>query len=121
MHPKLREAVTLFNRRAYFDCHQTLEEVWHEASDDDKSFYEGLIRLATGLHLRFNRGGTQGTINLLTQGLMRLENYRPAHQEIDVARLYDDMDTYVTNLKTTKITQVGFLESWRMPRIRLVA
>lgn len=119
MHPKLRDAITLFNRRAYFDCHQILEDLWREASEDDKSFYEGLIRLATGLHLRFNRRGTQGAINLLTQGLMRLENYRPAHHGIDITRLYDDIDHHVNDLKAAKTPQVGLFERWRVPRIRL--
>lgn len=120
MHPKLREAVTFFNRRAYFDCHEVLEEIWHETPEDDKAFYEGLIRLATGLHLRFQRHAPQGAINLLTQGLMRLENYRPVHLGIDVARLYNEIDAYIADLKAAKTPQVGFLESWRMPRIRLV-
>lgn len=120
MHPTLRHAVTLFNRRAYFDCHQTLEDLWRDASADDKSFYEGLIRLATGLHLRFNRRGTQGAVNLLTQGLMRLEHYQPTHQGIDVARLYEDIDQHVNDLKAAKTPQVGLFERWRVPRIRVI-
>jgi len=119
MPPKLKDAITLFNRREYFNCHEVLEEMWHEAEGEDKAFYEGLIRLATGLHLRFRRRAPQGAINLLTQGLMRLENYRPAHLGIDVARLYDEIDTHVTDLKAAKSPQVGFFARWRVPRIRL--
>src|SRR5947209_6076540 len=115
MHLKLKNAIDLFNQHAYFDCHEVLEEIWREASEDDKAFYEGLIRLATGLHLRFNRRAPQGAINLLTQGLMRLEDYRPIHHGIDVARLYEEIDTHVTDLKATKKAKVGFLERWRVP------
>jgi predicted metal-dependent hydrolase len=120
MHLKLKDAVVLFNRRAYFDCHELLEEIWHEAAEEDKAFFEGLIRFATGLHLRFNRRAPQGAINLLTQGLMRIENYRPTHHGIDVARLYDDIDIHVNDLKAAKNPQVGFFERWRVPRIHLV-
>ncbi len=117
MHPKLKQAVRLFNRREYFDSHQVLEEVWHEVDAADKPFYEALIRLATGLHMRFNRGGSQGAINLLTQALMRLEDFRPASHGIDVARLYQDIDAHVADLKADKKPKVGFFERWKVPRI----
>ncbi len=117
MHPKLQEAVRLFNRRDYFSCHQVLEEVWPEVAPEDHAFYEALVRFATGLHLRFHRGASQGTVNLLTQGLMRLEHYRPSHHGIDVARLYADMDQHAAHLKTTAKDTPGLLERWRVPRI----
>ena len=120
MHSKLKAAVALFNRREYFECHEILEEIWHEAVEEDKNFYEGLIRFATGLHLRFNRRAPQGAINLLTQGLMRIENYRPAYHGVDVARLYDEIDAHVNDLKSSKNPQAGFFERWRVPRIHMV-
>jgi uncharacterized protein len=117
MHPKLKEAVALFNQREYFTCHEMLEGIWLEATTEDKHFYEGLIRLATGLHLRFHRRIPQGAINLLTQGLMRLENYRPTHLGVDVARLYAEIDEHLQDLKASKKTQAGFIERWKTPRI----
>ena len=120
MHAKLKDAVTLFNQREYFNCHEILEEIWLEAGTEDKHFYEGLIRLATGLHLRFHRGIPQGAINLLTQGLMRLENYRPTYLGVDVTRLYTEIDEHLQDLKASKKTQAGFLERWRTPRIYFV-
>ena len=117
MHAKLKDAVTLFNQREYFNCHEILEEVWLEAATEDKHFYEGLIRLATGLHLRFHRRIPQGAINLLTQGLMRLEHYRPTYLGVDVARLYTEIDEHLQDLKASKKPQPGFIERWRTPRI----
>lgn len=120
MQQKLKDAVVLFNRREYFECHEVLEEAWHEATEQDKPFYEGLIRLATGLHLRFHRRVPQGAINLLTQGLMRLEDYRPTYHGVDVARLSDEIDAHVNDLKASKSPQAGFFERWRVPRIYFV-
>ena len=119
MHPRFKDAIALFNRRAYFDCHEVLEEIWREATGEDKAFYEGLIRLATGLHLRFNRRAPQGAINLLTQGLMRLETYRPTYHSVDVARLYDEINAHLNDLKASTNPQAGLLERWRVPRIHL--
>lgn len=119
MSPKLKEAVRLFNRRAYFDCHQLLEEVWREADAPDKALYEALIRLSTGLHLWFHRGGGQGAVNLWTQALMRLEDFRPEAQGIDVARLYGDVDRRVQDLKADPTPGVGLVERWKAPRIHV--
>lgn len=118
MDEKLKEAISLFNRREYFESHTILETMWQEASGDDKNFYECLIRFATGLHLRFNRRNRQGAINLLTQGMMKIENYRPTYLGIDVARLYDEVNAHVGSLKATESVEPGFLERWRVPRIR---
>jgi uncharacterized protein len=121
MHPKLKDAISLFNRREYFSCHEMLEGMWQTAEGADKTFYESLIRFATGFHTRFNRHNRQGAINLLTQGLMQLETYRPTHLGIDVARLYDDITAHVDSLKATENTEPGFFDRWRAPRIRTVS
>src|SRR5215510_1456371 len=120
MHAKLKDAVALFNRREYFASHEILETIWQEAVTEDKVFYECLIRFATGFHLRFNRRNRQGAINLLTQGMMQLENYRPTHLGIDVARLYDDINAHVEGLKATESPEPNLFERWRAPRIRTI-
>lgn len=120
MHTKLKDAISLFNRRAYFECHETLEVLWQETEGEEKTFYESLIRFATGFHLRLHRRNRQGAINLLTQGLMKIETYRPAYLGIDVARLYDDMSAHVESLKGTDSVEPGLFERWRAPRIRIV-
>jgi predicted metal-dependent hydrolase len=98
-----------------------LEPVWQTAEEADKIFYESLIRFATGLHTRLHRRNRQGAINLLTQGLMRIETYRPVYLGVDVTQLYDDINAHLTTLKETEATEPGFLERWRAPRIRTVS
>lgn len=121
MSPRLKDAISLFNRHSYFECHEILEGMWQEAEGTEKTFYESLIRFATGFHLRFNRHNKQGAINLLTQGLMKIETYRPVYLGVDVTRLYDDISTHVDNLKATESADPGFFERWRAPRIRMVS
>ena len=120
MNDSLKDAITLFNRRDYFACHEVLEEAWQKASEEDKKFYQGVIQLATALHLRFHRGGHRGTINLLTQALLQLENYCPQYQKVDVDTLYRGVETYLKELKSSKHARAGFFERLRVPRIRLL-
>ncbi len=119
MNTKLKEAVRLFNKHEYFACHEIIEDLWREAPDEDKMFYEALIRLSTGFHLRLNRGGTQGSKNLLTQALMRLEDHRPSHLGIDVARLYSEIDSHNREDQGHKSAFGRLRTRWKAPRIHL--
>ena len=120
MNDAFKDGITLFNRREYFACHEVLEEAWQKATEEDRKFYEGLIQLATALHLRFHRGGYIGTINLLTQALRHLEDYRPQYQRIAVDTLYREIETYLEELRSSKRERASFFERFRAPRIRLV-
>ena len=117
MNTNLKEAVRLFNKQKYFACHEIIEDLWREAPDEDKMFYEALIRLSTGFHLRLNRGGTQGSKNLLTQALMRLEDHRPSHLGIDVARLYSEIAAHNRRDQEPKSVFGRLRTRWKAPRI----
>ena len=80
--------VAEFNRRAFFEAHETLEDVWAEETGRRRLFYQGLIQVAIGCcHLQ--RGNLAGALNLLAAGQLKLEGFRPAFEGIDVAGLLD--------------------------------
>lgn len=116
---KLRQAVALFNQRNYFGAHELLEELWRQVPEEDQPLYEAMIRIATALHLRFNRGGQRGSLNLLQQALVRLEDLRPACGDINTAALYDDVSAYVERL-TSDLGPATWFERFRVPKIQVM-
>ena len=56
---KFGQAIREFNRAQYWQCHETLEELWLPEGYPLRLFYHGLIKAAVGLlHLeRHNRHG----------------------------------------------------------------
>jgi hypothetical protein len=116
----IRRAVGLFNRRDFFAAHVVLEEVWRDTEAELRPFYEAIIRIATALHLRMHRGGRRGTVNLLQQALVRLDDLRPVCAAVDTAALYDDVAAYVEHLRATP-GPASLLERFRLPRIRFAA
>jgi len=120
MSDEFRRGVDLFNRREYFEAHQVWEEVWRTAGEDEKKFFEALIKMAAGLHLRFNRGAGRGARNLLVQALLALEGYRPACLGVDVDRLHAELSTYTERVEEQKEREVGWLDRWLAPRIQLL-
>ncbi|HEV7200249.1 MAG TPA: DUF309 domain-containing protein [Candidatus Limnocylindria bacterium] len=81
-----REGVALFNGARYWHAHEAWETLWRAAPDDERDFYQGLIKVAAGfLHLaRRNRRGAK---NKLGEGIAHLERYGPVHDGIGVGEL----------------------------------
>jgi hypothetical protein len=71
----LRQACEQFNSRHYFDCHETLEEIWHEEDGELREFYKGLIQLAAAF-VHVSRGNAAGADRLLRTSMGYLIQYR---------------------------------------------
>ena len=114
---RVRRAIDCFNAKDYFAAHELLEESWREAEAEVQPLYEAMIRIAVALHLRVNRGARRGSLNLLQQALVRLDDLRPVCASIDTARLYDDVSAYAERLRAAP-GPASLLERFRLPVIR---
>jgi len=66
-----REGVELFNRAAFFDAHEALEDVWRAAPAAEKKFLQGLIQVAVALYHHGN-GNSVGARSVLRRGFRNL-------------------------------------------------
>ena len=87
----LRKGIEEFNSWRFYDCHETLEDVWRESGGKAvdaplAGFYQGLIKVAAGFH-HLIRDNHKGAVNLLSDALRLLEPYRPAALGVDVEGL----------------------------------
>ena len=80
------EGVALFNGARYWHAHEAWETLWRAAEDEDRDFYQGLIQIAAGL-LHMQRRNSRGARNKLSEGLVKLRRYQPAHRGIFVNEL----------------------------------
>jgi predicted metal-dependent hydrolase len=115
----LARGVRLFNLGRYMAAHEIWETVWRDAVDDDRPFFEALVQLAAGLHLRTRRAGTRGAEHLLSQALATLEDCRPARHCLDVERLVSEFGEYVDWVREVKRPH-KLLDGRRIPRLRWV-
>ncbi len=93
----LTEGVRLFQDGQYFLSHETLEEHWAEAPEEDRDFYQGLIHLAVGF-LHHDKGNTKGAKLQFAKAAKRLQSYPDAYQEIDVGMLKEFLETVPASL-----------------------
>ena len=56
---ELHKAVDEFNRRLFWECHETLEGLWRDSPYPLRFFYHAIIKVAVGFHhlSRHNRYG----------------------------------------------------------------
>jgi hypothetical protein len=97
--------VEQFNQQEFYACHDTLEALWMESTEPDKTFYQGVLQLAVGLYHLSNHNW-RGAVILLGEGSNRLRRYQPSYAAIDVSSLLDQSYTLLTTLQQAGVEQV---------------
>ena len=72
-----------FNAGRYFECHDTLEEVWSGTRGSSRSFLQGLIQIAVAYH-HLSNGNAGGARSVFGRALERLEGYGASHLDVDL-------------------------------------
>ena len=80
------QGIAHFNGARYWHAHEAWETLWRSAPDEERDFYQGLIKVAAGL-LHLQRRNRRGAVNKLGEGLDQLRAYVPAHGGIVVNEL----------------------------------
>ena len=70
----LLEGIKLFNRQAFFEAHEVLEDVWRASPKSEKKFLQGMIQIAVGLH-HYGNGNLVGARSLLGRAAQNLASY----------------------------------------------
>ncbi|KAE8694735.1 F-box family protein isoform 1 [Hibiscus syriacus] len=65
------EAVSLFNQREYYKCHDLLESLWNKAEEPTRTLIHGILQCAVGFHHLFNQNH-KGAMMELGEGLCKL-------------------------------------------------
>jgi len=85
----LSQGIEEFNTQRFFECHETLEDIWRAEPRPLRQFYKGIIQVAAGFH-HLRRNNWKGTVNKLDSGTRYLEPFRPRYLGVDVQRLIDE-------------------------------
>ena len=81
--PRLFKGIEEFNNGLYFECHETLEEIWLEDHGPDREFYQGIIQVAAG-YFKWEQGVLIGAIKLWRSGLAKLSAYPAVHLGVNL-------------------------------------
>ena len=92
------QGVEQFNQGQFYACHDTLEALWMEATEPQKTFYQGVLQIAVALY-HLSNSNWRGAVILLGEGIHRLQRYPPTYAGIDVDELLASCAALLTSLQ----------------------
>jgi predicted metal-dependent hydrolase len=116
--PPLLLAVEQFNRREYFECHETLELIWNAEPGPIRTLYKGVLQVGVGCYhlLRHNYRGA--TIKLQS-GADYLEPFAPRCMGVEVGMLIADARRLRTELVALGPERFEEVDLALLPIVRL--
>ena len=82
----LEKGVREFNAEDFFECHDTLEELWMGVRGEARLFLQGLIQTSIGYY-HLTCENWPGAEHLLTRGVEKLKTYGLEYRGLDLADL----------------------------------
>ena len=109
--------VAEFNAGLFFECHDTLEDLWSGVRGPSRDFFQGLIQVAVGFHHLGNHNRV-GAERLFGRALKRLEGYPGDYAGLDLGALRSSVVAWRHRLQFEGVPDTGPVEP---PRIRAVS
>ena len=72
-----------FNAGLFFECHDTLEDMWGGIRGPSRDFFQGLIQVAVAYY-HLGNGNAAGAESMMRRALKRFERYPAAYCGFDV-------------------------------------
>ncbi|HUI64819.1 MAG TPA: DUF309 domain-containing protein [Bacteroidota bacterium] len=118
MEDLFRKGVAEFNRRSFFEAHDTWEELWRESSGENRLFYQGLIQTAVGLY-HLTNGNVRGASSQFGKALAKLEQYLPTFHGVDTQHLVSQVHQCLSLAVHLQAGSVTTPDPSAIPDIRL--
>jgi len=115
---ELYSAMNQFNNREWFECHETLEELWFGESGMRRDFYQGVLQIAVALN-HWRKGNFEGATKLFKTGVEFLDKVDPVFMKVDVAGLAADSRLLREKLESLGPERMAEVEEKFIPRIKL--
>lgn len=116
--PLLRQGIAEFNRREFFQQHETLEALWRAEPGACRYLYQGIIQVGVAF-LHLGRGNFHGAVTKLQSGLALLAAFEPMCLGVDVACLRRQAAACLERLQELGPTRLDEFDWARLPEIRM--
>lgn len=99
----LATGVALWGEHRFFEAHECLEDVWHQAAEADREFWKGVIQVAVGC-VHHQRGNAEGCVTLLRRAADYLDPYPDVHHGVRARDLRSSARTMATAIEAAADT-----------------
>jgi len=116
----LLRGVEQFNRREYFEAHETLEALWNAEPDPIRVLYKGILQVGVGCY-HLLRGNYRGATLKLQTGADYLSAFNPRCLSVEVAALIADARLLRAAIVAVGPERLAEVDLALLPVVRLTA
>jgi predicted metal-dependent hydrolase len=91
------KGVDEFNRGYYFECHDSLEEMWSGLRGPARDFFQGLIQVSVAFY-HLGNGNLAGMESMMRRALKRFERYPSPYFGFDVEAQRRELRTWLERI-----------------------
>ena len=113
------DGIALFNREEFYDCHDTIEEIWLQESSDEQPFLQGLIQSAVAFH-HYQHGKLGAARSMLSLAIEKLEGFPETHHQLLLKEFLEGLRAWKVGLDQaiSLKTETSIPESY--PKIEMI-
>jgi len=112
--------VAEFNTGYYFECHDTLEDMWTGIRGPSRDFFQGLIQVSVAFY-HLTGGNRPGAESLLRRALKRFERYPDRYFDFDLGAHRAELYAWLDRIASARVDglTVADLPKWSFgPAVR---
>ncbi len=98
---EIQKGVEEFNSGRFFECHDTLEEVWRGTRGDARDFFQGLIQVSVGFY-HLDNGNRIGAQSQLEKALKNLARYGDSYAGMELAELRRRVQSWLDRIRNAE-------------------
>ena len=111
------KGVAEFNAGFYFECHDTLEDLWSGLRGPARDFFQGLIQVSVGFY-HLGGGNLRGAESMFARALRRFEPYPDRYFGFDLVAHRRKVEGWRERLRAPELGPVSLddLPRWHFER-----
>ncbi len=94
----IRRGVEEFNAGRFFECHDTLEDVWHGIRGPARDFFQGIIQVSVGFY-HLGNGNRIGAQSQLQKALSNLAPYGDHYAGMQLENLRREVQSWLERIR----------------------
>jgi hypothetical protein len=98
-----------FNRGFYFECHDTLEDMWMGVRGPARDFFQGLIQVSVAFY-HLTGGNLPGAESMLRRALKRFGRYPDRYFGFDLAAHRVELEGWLPRIASGRVDGVTLAE-----------
>lgn len=107
-----------FNEGLFFECHDTLEDLWSGIRGPSREFFQGLIQVSVAFY-HLTSGNASGAASMLRRAMKRLQGYPDLYFGLELDSLKKELGGWLERIGRGDIvlTEGDTLPKWRFRKM----